>query len=133
MPPDLWVVGLSYNRGILIGPHRYLFCLSHTYSLSIRPGQFVQMVGFSNSRPFYWRCDRVFRIARWLPSIYYAPQRHVVTELDRALRSSHADGQPVMGGRCKPPGTASVPIRCGAMPLDNLNQDYVRTALCQAC
>jgi len=103
MPQTLWVVGMSYVIGILIAIPIGVISAYKQYSWFDQLGTFFSMVGFSVPTFFTGLLLIViFSVTLgWLPSIY--DTTHKVTDLavSRFMRASM---------------------------LDNLSQDYVRTA-----
>ncbi len=131
MPQTLWVVGMSYVVGILIAlPIGIISAYKH-YSWFDQIGTFVSMVGFSiptfltgtvlivlfsvlidSSSPF------------WLPSIY--DTTHRVTDWSSFVVQVKQMAMPVMVLALFNAAQLSRFMR--ASMLDNLSQDYVRTA-----
>jgi peptide/nickel transport system permease protein len=126
MPQTLWVVGLSYIVGILIAIPIGIYSAYKHYSLFDQTGTFITMVGFSIP-PFFTGplLIVVFSVTLgWLPSIY--DTTHVVTDWESFKIQFFQMIMPVMVLALQTTAQISRYMR-GAM-LDNLNQDYVRTA-----
>ncbi|MEM7519700.1 MAG: ABC transporter permease [Pseudomonadota bacterium] len=126
IPQTLWVVGLSYVVGILIAIPIGVYSAYRHYSLFDQTGTFITMVGFSIP-PFFTGplLIVVFSVSLgWLPSIY--DTTHVVTDWESFKIQFYQMVMPVMVLALQTTAQISRYMR-GAM-LDNLNQDYVRTA-----
>ncbi|MGJ8545018.1 MAG: ABC transporter permease [Sulfitobacter sp.] len=126
MPQTLWVVGLAYLVGIAIAIPIGIYSAYRHYSLFDQAGTFVTMVGFSIP-PFFTGplLIVVFSVyLGWLPSIY--DTTHVVTDWESFQFQFRQMIMPVMVLALQTTAQISRYMR-GAM-LDNLNQDYVRTA-----
>lgn len=126
MPQTLWVVGLSYIVGILIAIPIGVYSAYRHYSVFDQAGTFVTMVGFSIP-PFFTGplLIVIFSVSLgWLPSIY--DTTHVVTDWESFKVQFFQMIMPVMVLALQTTAQISRYMR-GAM-LDNLNQDYVRTA-----
>lgn len=126
MPQTLWVVALSYVVGILIALPIGIYSAYRHYSVFDQAGSFVTMVGFSIP-PFFTGplLIVIFSVSLgWLPSIY--DTTHVVTDWESFKVQFMQMVMPVMVLALQTTAQISRYMR-GAM-LDNLNQDYVRTA-----
>ena len=126
MPQTLWVVGLSYVVGIIIAIPIGIYSAYRHYSVFDQAGTFITMVGFSIP-PFFTGplLIVVFSVTLgWLPSIY--DTTHVVTDWASFKIQFYQMVMPVMVLALQTTAQISRYMR-GAM-LDNLNQDYVRTA-----
>ena len=126
MPQTLWVVGMSYVVGILIALPIGIYSAYRQYSLFDQAGTFISMVGFSVP-PFF---SGVFVIVifsvnlGWFPSIYNTT--HVVTDWASFKVQLQQMIMPVMVLALQT--TAQLSRFMRASMLENLNQDYVRTA-----
>jgi len=126
MPQTLWVVGLAYVVGILIAIPIGIYSAYRHYSLFDQAGTFITMIGFSIP-PFFTGplLIVIFSVyLGWLPSIY--DTTHVVTNWATFKIQFMQMIMPVMVLALQTTAQISRYMR-GAM-LDNLNQDYVRTA-----
>ncbi|WP_298857401.1 ABC transporter permease [uncultured Sulfitobacter sp.] len=126
MPQTLWVVGLSYVVGILIAIPIGIYSAYRHYSLFDQAGTFVTMVGFSIP-PFFTGplLIVIFSVTLgWLPSIY--DTTHVVTDWESFKVQFLQMIMPVMVLALQT--TAQISRYMRSAMLDNLNQDYVRTA-----
>ena len=131
MPQTLTVVGVAYVVGILIALPIGVISAYRQYSVFDQVGTFVSMVGFSVP-PFFSGVlvivifsvlipsDSFF----WLPSIY--DTTHSVTDWDSFVVQLRQMIMPVMVLALQI--TAQISRFTRASMLDNLNQDYVRTA-----
>ena len=131
MPQTLTVVGVAYLVGILIALPIGVLSAYRQYSVFDQVGTFVSMVGFSVP-PFFSGVlvivlfsvlipsDSFF----WLPSIY--DTTHRVTDWDSFTVQLRQMIMPVMVLALQI--TAQISRFTRASMLDNLNQDYVRTA-----
>ncbi|MWD28354.1 ABC transporter permease subunit [Aquicoccus sp. SCR17] len=126
VPQTLWVVGVAYVVGILIALPIGIYSAYRQYSVFDQLGTFVSMIGFSVP-PFF---SGVFVIVifsvnlGWLPSIY--DTTHRVTDWDSFVVQLQQMIMPVMVLALQI--TAQISRFMRASMLDNLNQDYVRTA-----
>ncbi|MFK7765120.1 MAG: ABC transporter permease [Roseobacter sp.] len=126
MPQTLWVVGMSYIVGILIALPIGIYSAYKQYSLFDQAGTFISMIGFSIP-PFFSGVlvIVVFSVnLGWFPSIY--DTTHVVTDWDSFVVQLKQMVMPVMVLALQT--TAQLSRFMRASMLDNLNQDYVRTA-----
>ncbi len=131
MPQTLWVVGVAYVVGVLIAVPIGIISAYRQYSIFDQVGTFVSMVGFSVP-PFFSGvlvivifsvlipADSFF----WLPSIY--DTTHRVVDWDSFIEQLRQMIMPVMVLALQI--TAQISRFTRASMLDNLNQDYVRTA-----
>jgi peptide/nickel transport system permease protein len=126
MPQTLWVVGLSYVVGILIAIPIGIYSAYRHYSLFDQAGTFVTMVGFSIP-PFFTGplLIVIFSVSLgWLPSIY---DTTLVVDSWETFRIQLMQMiMPVMVLALQT--TAQISRYMRSAMLDNLNQDYVRTA-----
>ncbi|MDC3076397.1 ABC transporter permease [Paracoccaceae bacterium] len=126
LPQTLWVVGMSYVVGILIALPIGLYSAYKQYSIFDNVGTFVSMIGYSVP-PFF---SGVFVIVifsvqlGWLPSIY--DTTHSVVDWQTFKFQIQQMIMPVMVLALQT--TAQINRFMRSASLDNLNQDYVRTA-----
>ncbi len=126
LPQTLWVVGLSYVVGILIALPIGIYSAYRQYSLFDQAGTFVTMIGFSIP-PFFTGplLIMVFAVQLgWFPSVY--DTTHVVDDWDSLMVQLRQMIMPVMVLALQT--TAQISRYMRASMLENLNQDYVRTA-----
>ncbi len=126
MPQTLWVVGTAYLVGILIALPIGIFSAYRQYSIFDQAGTFVSMIGFSVP-PFFSGVlvIVIFSVQLgWLPSIY--DTTHIVDSWDSFVIQFKQMIMPVMVLALQT--TAQISRFLRASMLDNLNQDYVRTA-----
>ncbi len=126
LPQTLWVVGLSYLIGILIAIPIGIISAYRQYSWFDQLGTFISMIGFSVPTFFTGLLAIiVFSVTlQWLPSIY--DTTHRVTDLSSFWVQIKQMAMPVMVLALFNAAQISRFIR--AAVLDNLTQDYVRTA-----
>jgi peptide/nickel transport system permease protein len=126
MPQTLWVVGMSYVVGIIIAIPIGVISAYRQYSWFDQIGTFVSMVGFSVPTFFTGLLMIViFSVTLgWLPSIYDTNLR--VTNLDTFWLQVKQMIMPVMVLALY--NAAQLARFMRASMLDNLSQDYVRTA-----
>ncbi len=131
MPQTLWVVGMSYVVGIMIALPIGVISAYKQYSWFDQAGTFVAMVGFSVPTFFtgvllivifsvWMPNDSIF----WLPSIY--DTTHEVTDWSSFVFQIRQIAMPVMVLALY--NAAQISRFMRASMLDNLSQDYVRTA-----
>jgi peptide/nickel transport system permease protein len=126
IPQTLWVVGVAYIVAILIAIPVGIYSAYRQYSTFDQAGTFVTMIGFSIP-PFFTGplLIVVFSVQLgWLPSIY--DTTHVVNDWDSFKYQLQQMIMPVMVLALQI--TAQLSRYMRASMLDNLNQDYVRTA-----
>ncbi|MEM9550398.1 MAG: ABC transporter permease [Pseudomonadota bacterium] len=126
IPQTLWVVGTAYVVGILIALPIGIYSAYRQYSWFDQAGTFVSMVGFSVP-PFFSGVLVIVIFSvnlGWFPSIY--DTTHVVNDWDSFLVQLNQMVMPVMVLALQI--TAQISRFMRASMLDNLNQDYVRTA-----
>ncbi|MCR8549766.1 ABC transporter permease [Salipiger sp. P9] len=126
IPQTLWVVGMSYIVGVLIALPIGIYSAYRQYSLFDQAGTFITMVGFSIP-PFFTGplLIVVFSVyLGWFPSIY--DTTHVVNDWESFKYQLQQMIMPVMVLALQT--TAQLSRYMRASMLDNLNQDYVRTA-----
>jgi peptide/nickel transport system permease protein len=126
MPQTLWVVGVAYLVAIAIALPIGIYSAYRQYSWFDQAGTFVTMVGFSVP-PFFSGVlvIVIFSIQLgWFPSIYDTTL--VVNSWDSFVKQLQQMFLPVMVLALQITSQLSRFMR--ASMLDNLNQDYVRTA-----
>ena len=126
IPQTLWVVGTAYIVGILIALPIGIYSAYRQYSWFDQAGTFVSMIGFSVP-PFFSGVlvIVVFSVSLgWFPSIYDTTL--VVNSWDSFVKQLQQMIMPVMVLALQI--TAQISRFMRASMLDNLNQDYVRTA-----
>ena len=126
LPQTLWVVGLSYVVGVLIALPIGIYSAYRQYSVFDQAGTFVSMVGYSVP-PFFSGVLLIVIFSvklGWLPSIY--DTTHVVNDWASFKVQLMQMIMPVMVLALQT--TAQISRFMRASMLDNLNQDYVRTA-----
>jgi peptide/nickel transport system permease protein len=126
MPQTLWVVGMSYVLGVLIALPIGIISAYRQYSAFDQIGTFVSMVGFSVPTFFTGVLLIVIFSVNlgWFPSIY--DTTHQVTDWESFVFQIKQMIMPVMVLALYNAALISRFMR--ASMLDNLNQDYVRTA-----
>ena len=126
MPQTIWVVGTAYIVGILIALPIGIYSAYRQYSVFDQAGTFITMIGFSIP-PFFTGplLSVIFAVQLgWLPSVYNT--LHVVDDWDSFRVQLRQMILPVMVLAMQT--TAQISRYMRAAMLDNLNQDYVRTA-----
>ena len=126
MPQTLWVVGMAYVVGILIALPIGVISAYKQYSVFDQAGTFVTMIGFSIP-PFFSGVLMIVIFSvnlGWFPSIY--DTTHSVTDWTSFKVQINQMFLPVMVLALQI--TAQLTRFMRASMLDNLNQDYVRTA-----
>ncbi|WP_224823361.1 ABC transporter permease [Cognatishimia sp. MH4019] len=126
MPQTLWVVGMSYVVGILIALPIGIYSAYKQYSVFDQAGTLVSMIGFSVP-PFFSGVLVIVIFSvnlGWFPSIY--DTTHVVNDWDSFNIQLQQMILPVMVLALQT--TAQISRFMRASMLDNLGQDYVRTA-----
>ncbi|WP_434286480.1 ABC transporter permease [Celeribacter sp. SCSIO 80788] len=126
MPQTLWVVGLSYVFATLIAVPIGIVSAYRQYSWFDQLGTFVSMIGFSIPTFFSGvLLIVIFSVTLgWFPSIY--DTTHKVTDWSSFLFQIKQMAMPVFVLTLY--NAAQVSRFMRASMLDNLNQDYVRTA-----
>ena len=131
LPQTLWVVGNSYIVGILIGVPLGIISAYRQYSLTDQAATFFSMVGFSVPTFFTGTMAIiVFSVWTpqdawwWLPSSYRTT--HEVTDWDSFVFQIRQMIMPMMVLGLY--NAAQISRYMRASMLDNLQQDYVRTA-----
>jgi peptide/nickel transport system permease protein len=126
LPQTLWVVGTAYIVGILIAIPIGIYSAYRQYSVFDQCGTFITMVGFSIP-PFFTGPLLIVLFSvqlGWFPSIY--DTTHVVNDWESFKFQFRQMILPVMVLALQT--TAQISRFMRASMLDNLNQDYVRTA-----
>jgi peptide/nickel transport system permease protein len=126
LPQTLWVVGMSYVVGVLIALPIGIISAYRQYSVFDQAGTFISMIGFSVP-PFFSGVLMIVIFSvnlGWLPSIYDTTL--VVDSWATFKLQLQQMIMPVMVLALQT--TAQVSRYMRASMLDNLGQDYVRTA-----
>ena len=126
LPQTLTVVGTAYIVGILIAIPIGIYSAYRQYSVFDQTGTFITMVGFSIP-PFFTGplLILIFSVQLgWLPFIY--DTTHRVTDWDSFVYQVRQMIMPVMVLALQT--TAQISRFMRSAMLDNLRQDYVRTA-----
>jgi len=126
IPQTLWVVGMSYVVGVLIALPIGIISAYRQYSVFDQVGTFVSMVGYSVP-PFFSGVlvIVIFSVQLgWFPSIYDTTLE--VNDWNSFMLQIKQMIMPVMVLALQT--TAQISRFMRASMLDNLNQDYVRTA-----
>lgn len=126
VPQTLWVVGTAYLVGILIALPIGIYSAYKQYSWFDQAGTFVSMIGFSVP-PFFSGVLVIVIFSvnlGWFPSIYDTTLK--VVDWDTLMQQLRQMVMPVMVLALQI--TAQISRFMRASMLDNLNQDYVRTA-----
>ena len=126
IPQTLWVVGMGYLFGILIALPIGIISAYKQYSWFDQIGTFISMVGFSVP-VFFTGVVLILIFSVWLgwfPSMYDTTLR--VTDWDSFMRQVRQMVMPVAVLALF--NAAQISRFMRASMLDNLNQDYVRTA-----
>ncbi|KUF11508.1 ABC transporter permease [Pseudoponticoccus marisrubri] len=126
IPQTLWVVGVAYVVAILIALPIGIYSAYRQYSVFDQAGTFVTMIGFSIP-PFFTGplLIVIFSVQLgWFPSIY--DTTHVVNDWASFKIQLQQMIMPVMVLALQI--TAQLSRYMRASMLDNLGQDYVRTA-----
>ena len=126
MPQTLWVVGMSYVVGVLIALPIGIYSAYKQYSWFDQAGTFISMVGFSVPT-FFTGVLMIVIFSVWLgwfPSIY--DTTHKVTDWSSFVFQVRQMIMPVTVLALF--NAAQISRFMRASMLDNLNQDYVRTA-----
>ena len=126
LPQTLWVVGMAYLLAFLIAIPIGIYSAYKQYSTFDQAGTFITMIGFSVP-PFFTGplMIVIFSVSLgWFPSIY--DTSHVVNDWDSFVVQLKQMIMPVMVLALQI--TAQISRFMRASMLDNLKQDYVRTA-----
>ncbi len=126
LPQTLWVVGSSYILGVLIAVPVGVFSAYRQYSVFDQVGTFSMMVGFSVPTFF---TGLMFIIIfsvnlKWFPSVYDTTL--VVTDIESLQQQLRQMFMPVTVLTLYT--TAQMSRYTRASTLENLQQDYIRTA-----
>ena len=126
LPQTLWVVGSSYLLGVLIAVPVGIISAYKQYSIFDQVGTFLMMIGFSVPTFF---TGLMFIIVfsvnlKWFPSVY--DTTHVVTDIESLKEQLGQMFMPVTVLTLY--FTAQLSRYTRASTLDNLGQDYIRTA-----
>lgn len=126
LPQTMWVVGSAYILGTLIAVPIAIFSAYKQYSLFDQVGTFTMMLGFSVPTFF---TGLMFIIIfsvnlKWFPSVY--DTTHVVTDIESLQVQLRQMFMPVAVLTLF--YTAQLSRYTRASTLDNLQQDYIRTA-----
>ena len=126
IPQTLWVVGMSYVIGVLIAVPIGIYSAYKQYSWFDQIGTFVSMIGFSVPTFFTGVLLIVIFSVNlgWFPSIY--DTTHKVTDWSSFVFQVRQMIMPVFVLALF--NAAQISRYMRASMLDNLNQDYVRTA-----
>ena len=126
LPQTLWVVGTAYIVGVAIALPIGIYSAYRQYSIFDQAGTFITMIGYSIP-PFFTGplVIVIFSVQLgWFPFIY--DTTHQVTSWDSFIVQLKQMIMPVMVLALQT--TAQISRFMRASMLDNLNQDYVRTA-----
>ncbi|MBT4776682.1 MAG: ABC transporter permease [Rhodobacteraceae bacterium] len=126
LPQTVWVVGMSYIVGVVIALPIGIYSAYKQYSIFDQTGTFISMIGYSVP-PFFSGVlvIVIFSVTLgWFPSIYDTTL--VVDSWDNFVLQLKQMVMPVMVLALQT--TAQLSRFMRASMLDNLNQDYVRTA-----
>ena len=126
LPQTLWVVGTAYFVGVAIALPIGIYSAYRQYSIFDQAGTFITMIGYSIP-PFFTGplVIVIFSVQLgWFPFIY--DTTHQVTNWDSFIVQLKQMIMPVMVLALQT--TAQISRFMRASMLDNLNQDYVRTA-----
>ena len=126
MPQTLWVVGMSYVVGVLIALPIGIISAYRQYSIFDQIGTLISMIGFSVPTFFTGVLLIVIFSVNlgWFPSIYNTT--HQVTDWDSFVFQLRQMAMPVFVLALF--NAAQISRFMRASMLDNLGQDYVRTA-----
>ncbi|MBB4955365.1 peptide/nickel transport system permease protein [Agrobacterium vitis] len=126
MPQTLWVVGLSYLFGVMLAIPLGVISAYKQYSLFDQIGTFISMVGYSV--PTFFTGVLLIVIfsstLHWFPSVYDTSLK--VTDWDTFVLQIKQMFLPVLVLTLY--NTSQISRFVRASMLDNLHQDYVRTA-----
>ncbi len=126
MPQTLWVVGMSQIVAVIIAVPIGVISAYKQYSIFDQIGTFISMIGFSVPTFFTGLILIVIFSVQlgWLPSVY--DTTHRVTDWNSFWVQVRQMAMPTMVLALAT--TAQISRFMRASMLDNLNQDYVRTA-----
>ena len=126
IPQTLWVVGMSYVVGVAIALPIGIVSATRQYSWFDQLGTLISMIGFSV--PTFFTGVLLIMIFSvnlgWFPSIY--DTTHRVTDWDSLVVQMRQMAMPVFVLALY--NAAQISRYMRASMLDNLGQDYVRTA-----
>ena len=126
IPQTLWVVGMSYVVGVAIALPIGIISATRQYSWFDQLGTLISMIGFSV--PTFFTGVLLIMIFSvnlgWFPSIY--DTTHRVTDWDSLVFQMRQMAMPVFVLALY--NAAQISRYMRASMLDNLGQDYVRTA-----
>lgn len=126
MPQTLWVVGMSYVFGVMLAIPIGVISAYKQYSIFDQLGTFVSMVGYSV--PTFFTGILLIVIfssyLQWFPSVY--DTNLVVSDWHSFLMQVRQMAMPVLVLTLY--NTSQISRFVRASMLDNLHQDYVRTA-----
>jgi len=131
LPQTLWVVGMAYVVGVLIALPIGIISAYRQYSVFDQTGTFVSMIGFSVP-PFFSGVLMIIFFTVQMPreSFFWFPSFYDTTLVVDSWASFQAQIRqmvlPVMVLALQT--TAQISRYMRSAMLDNLNQDYVRTA-----
>ena len=131
MPQTLWVVGMSYVVGIMIALPIGVISAYKQYSWFDQAGTFIAMIGFSVPT-FFTGVLLIVIFSVWMPndSIFWLPSIYDTTldvvDWDSFVQQMRQMAMPVMVLALF--NAAQISRFMRASMLDNLSQDYVRTA-----
>ncbi len=131
MPQTLWVVGMSYVVGILIAVPIGVISAYKQYSWFDQLGTFIAMIGFSVPT-FFTGVLLIVIFSVWMPndSIFWLPSIYDTTldvvDWPSFVKQMRQMAMPVMVLALF--NAAQISRFMRASMLDNLSQDYVRTA-----
>jgi peptide/nickel transport system permease protein len=126
LPQTVWVVGMSYIVGVVIALPIGIYSAYKQYSIFDQTGTFISMIGYSVP-PFFSGVlvIVIFSVTLgWFPSIYYTTL--FFNFWDKFVLLLKNMIMPVMVLALQT--TAQLSRFMRASMLDNLSQDYVRTA-----
>ncbi len=126
LPQTVWVVGMSYIVGVLIALPIGIYSAYKQYSIFDQTGTFIAMIGYSVP-PFFSGVLVIVIFSvnlGWFPSIYDTTL--IVNSWETFVQQLRQMIMPVMVLALQT--TAQISRFMRASMLDNLNQDYVRTA-----
>ncbi len=126
LPQTLWVVGSAYVIAIFVAVPIGVISAYRQYSRFDQIGTFISMVGFSVPTFFTGLLFIIiFSVGlKWFPSVYNTTL--VVTDFETAMQQLRQMVMPV--GVLALFYTAQISRFTRSSMLENLNQDYVRTA-----
>lgn len=126
LPQTLWVVGMAYVVGILTALPIGIYSAYRQYSVFDQAGTFITMIGFSIP-PFFTGplLIMVFAVQlKWFPTVY--DTTHEIRDWNSFVFQLRQMVLPVMVLSLQT--TAQISRFMRASVLENLNEDFVRTA-----